>query len=114
MTEEKFYIQSIFYDILTNGFRDDINNNPERLGFILGAVDNGFSISNQGRKAKYGKIEIFLRLKRDTDNLMVSVFKGSEKQCEMDYSKDGFMWYKTEIKKGRLFIEGHGFICSTT
>lgn len=121
MTKEKFHIQSIFYDTLTNGFRDDINSNPERLGFILGAIDSGFSVHKKYcLRAKYGSIEIYLRTKRDSNELTVAIFKKNELQTEMDYSSSGFMWDKIKIERGRLMIEMkdkpeyYEFICSTS
>lgn len=114
METENFYIQSLFFDTITNGMRDDINKNPERLGFILGALCCDFKVSLRGRMAKYGKIEIYLRENREDNGLNISIFKGKEKQCEMPYNLSGFLWDKVKIFKGRFNIEGFGFICSTT
>ncbi len=118
MTTTKFYIQSLFYDTLTNGFRDDINNNTERLGFILGAIDCGFSIcKTPALRAKKGLVTIYLRSKRDSNGLAVTIFKKDEKQGDFEYSIDGFLWVKIKLQKGRLYLENRQsnqleFICS--
>jgi hypothetical protein len=113
--QNDFYIQSLFYDTLTNGFRDDINKNTEILGFILGAIETGFSVNKTGAiRAKKSKVEIYLRNKRDTNELYVVIFKGKEKQLEIPYDTESFLWDKVTIRKGRLTIEKHGFICSLT
>lgn len=121
MGPETFYIQSIFFDTLRNGFIADINNNPETLGFILGAIDNGFTVKKDGCIiAKKGKIEVYLKKDRDNVEILhVVIFKGKEKQAEMRYQhKIGFMWDKTKLEKGRFYLEDvngrYGFICSTT
>lgn len=117
MLAEKFCIQSIISDTLRNGLRDDLNRNPDILGFILGAIDNGFQVKLNGFRptAKKGKVQIFLQEKRDEDGLKVIIFKGKEKQGEFDYNYDGFMWVNVNADKGRFNVEIQGrnsFICS--
>jgi len=110
MSTETFYIQSHFYTTLKNGFRDDINSNPEILGFILGAIDNGFSVKMPGAIiAKYGKVEIYCWRSGEK----VVCFLGREKKFEMTLGKGGFMWDDIEIKKGYLFIDNK-LICKTS
>lgn len=121
MNNDKFFIQSIFLDTLTNGFRDEINSNPERLGFVLGAIDCGFAVNKTGAlRAKKGAIEIYLGQIRDTGKLRITIFKKQEKIIEFEYSSDSFLWDKVKIEKGRLLMERkdnpnrYEFICSTT
>src|SRR4051812_37390084 len=96
-------IQAHFFDTLTNGFRDDLNANPERLGFILGAIDSGWSVSKVGVvRAKRGKAEIFLQADREDDKkLHVTIFKGKERVKQLEYSREGFQWVKVHTLKGR-------------
>lgn len=118
MTTE-FSIHSFVKETLRNGTKDNINKNQDILSFILGAIDCGFSVKLNSYMpfAKYGKIEVLLKWKRDVDELMIVVFKGKEKQGEFEYGYNDFMWVNAEINKGRFNIERNGrleFICSAT
>lgn len=119
MTTEKLAIQSIIWETLRNGTRDNINSHEDILGFILGALDCGFTVKLSGYMpyAKYGKIEVRMIRNRDTDNLKLIIFKGQEKQVEFDYSNSGFRWMNAEVNRGRFNVEIKDrlqFICSTT
>ena len=111
------HIASHFSDIFRNGTRDNINKNPEIIGFIIGALDNGFTVKFNGYMpiAKKGKVEIILRFNRDDDGLNIIIFKGREKQYEAIYEINGFMWVNVTADKGRLVINENyrnTFICS--
>lgn len=109
MSNQPFYIQSLFFDIITNGFKDTINAQPELLGFILGAIDNKFTIYKPGSLcAKYGKIQVYCF----TESLEVTIFVGKEVIAKMPYGKGGFLWCDVELTRGSLFLDGK-FICNT-
>jgi hypothetical protein len=111
-------ISSIIKESLRSGTLNSFNSNEDVLSFILGAIDCGFSIKLNGYMptAKYGKIEVFARFKRDEDNLTIVIFKGKEKQGQFDYGYNEFLWNYAEVIKGRFNIKIDNqkqFICST-
>lgn len=109
MTQD-FHIQSLFYHTLTNGFRDDINENPEILGFILGAIDNNFSVKMPGCIiAKYGSIDLMCYRSGDK---VIAWFK-KVKMFEMGLGINGFTWDKVEIRRGNFYYDGK-YICNST
>lgn len=119
MKNTEVSITSLIKETLRNGTRDNINKSADILSFILGAIDCGFSVKLNGYMpyAKYGKIEVYLKWKRDIDELVIVIFKGKEKQCEFDYGFNQFMWVNSEVNNGRFNTETNGrlqFICSTS
>lgn len=122
MEKEKFYIQSIIPDTLRNGTRDNINKNPDILGFILGAIDSGFSVSFSRDRmmpiAKKGKVQVYLNWKdwQHSDDLSLIIFKGKNKQKEFLYGRDHFLFDNVSTNRGSFFtveINGYNhFICT--
>lgn len=105
MNTKQINISSLVSDIFRNGTRDSINDNPEILGFIIGAIDNGFSVKLNGYMpiAKKGKVEIILRFNMDDNNLNMVIFKGKDKLSEFEYGYGAFMWVDVDAEKGRFF-----------
>lgn len=115
-TTNDLKISHLVTEIFRNGTADNINTNFEIVGFILGAIDNGFSVKLSGFMpiAKRGKVEIILRFNRDDNGLNMVVFKGKEKQAEFGYkiNDNGFLWMNVDNENRSSFTHNKIFICS--
>lgn len=105
MATGTFKLSHIVTDIFRNGTSDNISRNPEILGFVIGAIDNGFNVSLNGfmPKAKRGKVEVFLRFNRDDNNLNLVIFNGKEKVASFSYGTGGFVWMDADVYKGNFY-----------
>jgi len=113
MNTETFNFSHIVTDIFRNGTINNIKANPELLGFIVGAIDNGFTVKSNGfmPMAQKGKVQIILRFDRDSNDLNLVIFKGKEKQGEFSYGLSGFLWMNVDVSKG-TFHHKNILICS--
>jgi hypothetical protein len=113
MTTTNFQFTALVTDLFRNGTRDNINTNSEILGFIVGAIDNGFTVKMNGYMpmAQKGRVQIFLRFEKSSNDLSLVIFKGKEKQAEYPYAIEGFLWVDVNATKGTLHLNNK-FICT--
>lgn len=96
-----------FNQILTNSMIDKLTEDPSLVGFIVGALDNGWSISMTGACiAKMNKVRIMTHAKGET------VFIFLRSQVVKEIPRDGFQWCEITVRKGHLFY-GSQFITKT-
>lgn len=91
-------MQITFNQILTNGMIDKLKEDPEIVGFIVGALDNGWAVSMTGACiAKMNKVRIMTHAKGD------KVFIFLRTQIVKEIPRDGFQWCEIVVRKGNLF-----------
>lgn len=87
-------------EILTNGFRDDINEDNRIIDFILGALDNGFQVKMPGIiQAKFGRLEVFTH--RQGENKTVYIY--NDKMQLAKYPLQEFHWHDVEMFRGKMY-----------
>lgn len=95
-------MKTFLMPVLTNATLQSIEGNIHIIGFILGALDKGFSVRwPDCIVAKKGLCEVITH--PDGERKEVSLFKG--KTLILSFPVDEFRWHYLSMIKGRIYYK---------
>ena len=96
---------------LTNGMIGDIESNPRIVGFMVGAIDKGFTVHQPGVIfAKYNAVTVKCYTGKDVN---VEIANMSDGIIRMEIPLSEFNWGYVTIYRGALYYD-EKFVCKTT